>query len=152
MTSYASALQEVLTLLDDVEYPWIVSGSTAVQLHGIDLTPGDIDLESTADGAYEIGRRLEPYCQKPIAYSGTDVLRSHFGTFHIDSTTIEVIGDFTIWDGTQWCPPFSAGRNRTLLSTGFGKVPVPSLQDLATQYERLGNHERASLIREWNQP
>ncbi|WP_144122621.1 hypothetical protein [Catellatospora sichuanensis] len=147
MTTYLHTLAVLLPELDGLAQPWVLSGSAAAALHGLDVTPGDIDLESTAPGAYEIGRRLARFQLTPVTDSGTDLVHSHFGRFLVGDMYVEVMGDLRIRVGDGWSAPFLAGQDPVHVQTAAGPVPVAARSALAGQYERLGRPDRAAPLR-----
>jgi hypothetical protein len=144
--SIADALRVLVESLRDLPEPWLVSGSTAVLLHGVDVKPGDIDVESTAAGARSIGARLQRYEEEPVIFRGTSVVRSHFGRFRISGIPIEVMGDLQIRMANGWCEPFLTRHERMIVNTACGAVPIAGREVLAGQYLRFGLSERARLL------
>lgn len=145
--SFWEALPILLDELHEVVDPWLISGSVAAALHGIKVSPHDIDVESTARGAHHIGEQLRHYEVSQVVFSGTDKVRSHFGTFVIGHTVIEVMGDLQVKTHEGWSAPFLTSRGLKRVHTPHGPIPVPSCAALADQYERLGFPERARSLR-----
>ncbi|GLY26215.1 hypothetical protein [Micromonospora sp. NBRC 101691] len=141
------ALAVLIDQLSDMTEPWVVSGSLAAALLGVQVTPSDVDLESTAAGARLIGERLSRFQLSPVTYGGTDLVRSHFGRFRVAGTIVEVMGDLQIRIGDGWCAPFLAGRDPVVVPTPAGAVPVASRAAMAAQYDRLGRPDRARALR-----
>lgn len=141
------ALAVVVRQLAGLDEPWLVTGSTAAALHGADLCPGDIDVESTATGAYAIGTRLAPYQVKPVQFGEIDYVRSHFGVFNIQGVTVEVMGDLQTRTETGWSAPFASLAGRTLVTTPDGSVPVPGPEALAGHYARFGLLDKERAVR-----
>ncbi|MBO3747349.1 hypothetical protein J5X84_14830 [Streptosporangiaceae bacterium NEAU-GS5] len=144
--SYREVLRMLLAELGQVSEPWVISGSAALALHGLPVTPADIDVESTAAGAGAIGVRLSAFEIQPVRFSGTILLRSHFGRFLVGGMPVEVIGDLRIRGRHGWSEPFGAGRAAVRVQTEFGPVPVAARDALAAQYAALGRPDRARLV------
>jgi hypothetical protein len=142
------ALGRITSELRGLRHPWVISGSVAAGLHGVPVSPGDIDIESTAGGAVEIGLRLAEYTTDPVRWSSTESIRSHFGKFLIFGVPVEVMGDLEIRGPGGWSAPFSAGAGPVLARTPVGPVPIASLAALIEQYRRLGRPDRAQALQD----
>ncbi len=140
---WRTVLRELVLRLEAAGIPYRVVGGTAVTLHGLPLPVKDIDLETTAAGAYQIEALLEPYITRPVAFSESAVYRSHFGQFAIDGVTLEVMGDLERREGEGWAPT----TNATETTVWLDGVPVrvPWLEEETLAYIRRGRLDRAAL-------
>ncbi|HDD63785.1 MAG TPA: hypothetical protein ENF53_01300 [Thermoprotei archaeon] len=77
---------------------WILVGSTASYLNGVDVRPKDIDILSDRDGAIALGRYLSAKYEvvKPMTYSTSEVYESYFGIYKIGAVKVEVMGNLVI--------------------------------------------------------
>ena len=75
---------------------WAVAGSTATALHGVPLTPHDIDIVTDKRGAAAIAKRLKDFTILPMEWRETDQYASYFGRFKVDGAKVEVMGDLRI--------------------------------------------------------
>ncbi len=95
-------LRCVVPSMFKAQEPWALMGSTASVLQGIpDYIPPDIDLVTTAQGAYimegcagNLGATV-----RPVAFSRSDRYASHFGIFEVLGVKTEVMGDLEIHVG-----------------------------------------------------
>lgn len=94
-----SALKKIAGILNSTEVSWILAGSTASYLNGLDVEPRDIDILTDQFGAYIIDREFASKrikAIKRVGFSETDTYASHFGIFLINDTQVEIIGDLVI--------------------------------------------------------
>ncbi|MFP4591085.1 MAG: nucleotidyltransferase domain-containing protein [Halobacteriales archaeon] len=142
-------LRSVVEALDPVAVPWAITGSTALALRGLDLEPADVDLQTTAGGAYAIESALPGRIDRPVRFVASHRIRSHFGTMAVDGVAVEIMGAVRTRrpDGT-WTAPTSVRANRRLLKALGVTVPVMRLEHEVGAYERLGRLDRAATIRE----
>lgn len=141
------ALGVVADRLAGLREPWLISGSVAAALHGAAMTPGDVDVESTAAGAYAIGERLAEFAERPVEFSTAGIVRSHFGVFRVHGVAVEVMGDLQVYQDGSWCAPFSTLTGRITASTPVGSLPVADRAALSAQYDRFGYTDRAEMVR-----
>lgn len=144
---HATALERLLTLLDGLAQPWALTGSTSFALQGIDLDPGDIDVQTDRVGAGAIGTRLEEHAIAPIAYRASGRLRSWFGRFELAGVEVEVMGDLERFDGDGWVGPIDVSDHLRSVHWREYRVPVLDLAYEARAYEELGRTGRAEQLR-----
>jgi hypothetical protein len=141
------ALDVVLGRLDGVVARWAITGSASIVLQGHPMPVHDIDIQTTARGAYEIDRRFTDFVVRPAKYAEADRIRSHFGTYLVDGVRVEVMGGLQTWDGARWLP--SRGRMPRVvtvtLASGAPVLAVDLRVELAA-YRRLGRTRTADLL------
>jgi len=93
MPEYLTALRRIVPQLVSLSYPWAITGSLGQALQGVPLTPHDIDLQTTQEGAFEIEKRLSPYVTEPVREKAGPLLRSYFGRMVVEGIQVEVMGD-----------------------------------------------------------
>ena len=81
---------------------WAIDGSTSLAIHGVDIIPHDIDILTDREGAYRIQDALKDCSVKPISHSSNGRYDSHFGTFNINGTKVEVMGDLKVFRDGRW--------------------------------------------------
>lgn len=136
--------------LDDRAVTWALTGSTSFALQGVPVTPNDVDVQTTADGAYEVADAFADRVVDPVSFSESEAIRSHFGALELDGVRVEVMGAVQKRrpDGT-WEPPVDVADHRTVVDAGGVSVPALSLRYEANAYERLGRSERAALLADY---
>lgn len=144
------ALRTICDALVDSDIVWVVTGSTAFALRGMPVSPRDIDLQTDCSGAYEIEQRLRQFVVRPVAFSTSERIRSHFGELKIEGVKVEIMADIEklLPDGS-WEPPPDLRACMEFVGAEDMNVPVLSLGYEAEVYENLGRTERARLLRDW---
>lgn len=143
---HASVVRRLVDDLDGVT--WALTGSTSFALQGVPVDPDDVDVQTTAHGAYEIEARFADSVVEPVTRSSDDGIRSHFGVLSVDGLRVEVMGGLQKRAGGAWEPPTDVTDHREYVTLGDRRVPVLSLAYEADAYERLGRTERAALLRD----
>ncbi|MFC4438183.1 MULTISPECIES: nucleotidyltransferase domain-containing protein [Natrialbaceae] len=144
---FRGVVKTLATALDDV--PWALTGSTSFALQGVPLTPNDVDVQTTEDGAYEIERRFAAQVVEPVSFAESASIRSHFGALEQDGVRVEIMGDVRKRrDGGTWGSPIELAEHHEFVTVDGVRVPVLSLEYEADAYEKLGRTERAALLRE----
>jgi len=80
---------KILELTQDRDYPIILSGSTSLNMQGVDIEVHDIDIVTDKKGAFTLANRLKEYQVKEMAFSKTDKYKSYFGKYRIDDVDID---------------------------------------------------------------
>ncbi len=105
-------ITHVLNYLGDVlkiGEKWIVGGSTASFLQGVNIIPRDIDILTTKKGAFEIEKKLQKYVKKSVKLEKTKKYVSYFGKLKIQDIYVEICGElYIIYRGRAFpfYPPF----------------------------------------------
>ena len=147
---FLDVLRAIVERLDDGQVIWVVTGSLGMALQGVPRQPHDIDLQTDAPGAYEIEARFRPQVIRPVRWSTTGRLRSHFGTLLVGGLEVEIIGDIQkrLPDGT-WTPAPDLERHRRLVEVAGMRVPVLDLAYEAEAYAQMGRVARAEALQQW---
>lgn len=147
--AFETALEQLRTGLVGTGVDWALTGSTSFALQGVPVEPADIDVQTTAAGAYAIADRFSEHIVRPVAYSESETIRSHFGALELNGVPVEVMGAVQKRreDGT-WEPPVDITAHREVVDVRGCRLPVLSLAYEARAYERLGRTDRAALLRE----
>lgn len=149
---FSLALRTLHSRLAGTGILWALTGSTSFVLQGLPLTPNDVDLQTDALGAYEIEHLFIEHATRPIEFSSTGSVRSHFGELNLCGVEIEIMGDMQhrLPDGTWTHPPDLRPLIRFIEWEGL-EVPVLSLEYEADAYLELGRLERAVQLKNFFQ-
>lgn len=121
-------------------------------LQGVPVTVHDIDIQTDEDGAYEIERCFSECVIKPVRYSLSEQIRSHFGTLEIDGIKVEIMGDLQKRLGDQsWEEPVKVESHKQWVEIDGMQIPVLSLEYEYHAYLKLGRSEKAEILRNWLQ-
>lgn len=150
---YYDALRTLSTSLEESGPTWALTGSTSFALQGVPVTPNDIDVQTTEDGAYAIEDAFTDRTIDPVSFSESERIRSHFGALEVNGIRVEIMGGIRKRrpDGT-WEPPVDIAAHREFADFDGLSLPVLSLEYEATAYERLGRTERAALLSDYADP
>ena len=129
---------------------WVVTGSLAFALRGMDVVVHDIDLQSDREGAYEIERLLHEFVVEPVRFSSTAAIRSHLGALSVHGVRVEIMGDIEKWTaGACWEPPVELERPREWVTAHGMDIPVLSLEHESRAYRTLGRVDQADRLKRW---
>ena len=150
--SFLNVLRQIYARLSDSDVDWLVTASFGLALQGLPIETHDIDLQTTQAGAYEIERRFAEFVTKPVTFSESEYIRSHFGALTIDGIQVEIMGDFQIRlaDGT-WEEPIDLQTIKRFIEVDGMRIPIPSLESENEAYAKLGRWERVAILRQWLQ-
>ena len=147
---FRKILQTIYPLLEDFPSPWAVTGSLGFALQGLETAVNDVDLQTDRAGAYEMERRLSLYRVRPVAFSESERIRSHFGELEIRGIKVEVMGDVQkrLPDG-RWEDPVEVALHRRWVIWKGMRLPVLSLEYEARAYRIMGRNEKAQMLENW---
>ncbi|MFX4300934.1 nucleotidyltransferase domain-containing protein [Alicyclobacillus tolerans] len=150
MTEIISALKLVYDSISASDITWALTGSLAFYIRGIDVSVGDIDIQTDKDGAYEIERSLMRYVIEPVEFRTAQKIRSHFGKLLVDGVSVEIMGDIEklapngIWLST---PPLRS----IIEEVNFGEMCIPllNLEYEYQAYSLMGRTRKAEILKNW---
>ncbi len=136
--------------LQETKVVWAITGSLGFALHGMKVEINDIDLQTDANGAYEIENAFIENVVRRVRFSVSDNIASHWGELKIEGVKVEIIGALQkkLPNGT-WESPVEVERYREFVSFECMKLPVLSLKYEEQAYRQLGRTEKADQIKEW---
>lgn len=145
---HLAALRAIVERLAREPLVWTVTGSTSFALQGVAVPVGDIDLQTDAAGAYAIAHRFAAEITRPVQFSGTERIRSHYGALILDGVQVELMGALQkrLPDGS-WEAPVDIAPHRRWVEVAGLRVPVLDLAYEERAYRLLGRTERADLLR-----
>jgi hypothetical protein len=99
-SALVTVVKSITPSMFKAQEPWALMGSSASVLQGIDgYSPPDIDLVTTAQGAYMMSGAVGA-CGgatiRQVKYSEAGPYASHFGIFEVEGVKVEVMGDLVI--------------------------------------------------------
>jgi hypothetical protein len=93
---FLRVLRIIIDRLEGRGIDWALSGSSNLALQGMNLTPKDIDIITTKEGAYEIANALKEFMIEPVEFRAGKKLASYHGRALIEGIGVEIIGEFKI--------------------------------------------------------
>ncbi|MCP4416814.1 MAG: hypothetical protein GY805_09340 [Chloroflexi bacterium] len=148
-TSFLPVLQQIHAVLHEQDVLWTIMGSSAFALRGLPFTPSDIDLQTDEPGAYALEKLLHEFVVRPVTFSGTDRIRSHFGQLRMDGIKVEIMGDMQKWVNGRWQPPPDLIQHREFIKFEGMAMPLLSLAYESVAYEEMGRLETAVILQQW---
>ena len=147
---HVRALKTIHNRLRKIDTVWAITGSLSFALQGLELKVNDIDLQTDADGAYEIERVFTEKIIRRVEFSRYDKIASHWGELNIDGVKVEIMGALQkkLPDGT-WESPVDIKRHRAFITFEGMVLPVLSLAYEEQAYRTLGRTATADRIKEW---
>jgi len=148
--THAPALRALIDRLAGTPILWALTGSMSFVLQGLPVEPHDIDIQTDAQGAYALAACFADRVTRPVAFSGTEGIRSHFGALVIEGITVEIMAALQkrLPDGT-WEDPVAVAAHRRWIEVEGLRVPVLDLTYEARAYRVLGRTARAELLVRW---
>ena len=131
---HEEAVKTIAKALSNSEVPYTFIKSSSLALHGLPVIPNDIDILTTARGAYDIEKIFSECLVRNTNYSSNDMFGSHFGELRINGVKIEVMGDLTANHG-RWQSYNHSLRERDYITIDGYQIPVSQL-----------THERESYL------
>jgi len=146
---YLQVVGFIAEKLKNLEVKWFITGSLNHAIHGIDISPNDIDILSDKHGVYLIEKEFQRYVIKKVAYSASENLRSYYGMLCISGINIDIMAEIEnrliagIWE-----PHIDWEQYIEQIKIGKYLVPVLSLEYEHTIYKKLNNPDRMRKILE----
>lgn len=150
LEAHVGALRVLVERLAGEPILWALTGSMSFALQGLPVEPHDIDIQTDAQGAYALAACFAGRVTRPVAFSGTEAIRSHFGALTIEGVAVEIMGALQkrLPDGT-WEDPVDVALHRRWIEVEGLRVPVLDLAYEARAYRVLGRTARAELLEDW---
>ena len=146
---FLPVLHQLHAALRDRQILWAITGSAGFALRGLPFTPNDIDLQTNEAGAYALEAALPEFVVQPVAFSGTERIRSHFGQLKMNGIKVEIIGDVQKFVNGRWQPPPNLAQYREWVPVDGLLLPVLSLAYEREAYEQMGRVETAVSLQQW---
>lgn len=149
-TRFLEVLKTLYSKLNKTDILWVIGGSLALKLVGLEVEPKDIDLFTNEEGAYEVEKLLAEYLVKNVSLSSKDNIRSHYGILNIHGIEVEIIGHIEFKDERNiW----EAGRKLegviNIHEFEGMKIPLMKIESQLKGYTKIGRKDKIRLIEEW---
>jgi hypothetical protein len=143
-----AALEQICRRLEAEQITWALTGSAGLALQGVPVEVHDLDLQADEVNVYRIERLFQAQVTRPVAFSATEQIGSHFGALEIDGIKVELMGGLQkrLPNG-EWEPPISVTALRCFVEVNNLRVPVLPLRHEYEAYLMLGRPAKAELIR-----
>ncbi len=146
--TFCSVLETMCVALRETDSIWAVTGSVGFALHGMDIPVNDLDLQTDKCGAYHIEQCFSEHIIRPVTFSSSKTIRSHFGELRINAITVEIMGDLQKGLPTgQWESPVDIRSICDHIPYRGVVVPVLSLTHEYEAYQRMGRTDKAAAIK-----
>jgi hypothetical protein len=145
-----TALRELQVGLRTQTIPWVVTGSAGFALQGVPVVVHDLDVQTDAEGAYQIANCFAKAVIEPVRLWDSGSMRSHFGVLQLAGVRVEVMGDISKrnCDGSWDNPPDLPLLTRWVEVADL-PIPVLALEYEYEAYRRMGRLDKANLLRRW---
>jgi ubiquinone/menaquinone biosynthesis C-methylase UbiE len=146
-----AALVQLIPILSATGAPWVLGGSCCLALHGVKVEPHDIDIVTSADGAYRIGDALRQVAEEKqaVQWSESERIRSHHGLYRMGDTQVDIIGAAELREGEGWAPTWRPAEwqtdSMTVPGTGMSVVTLTLEYELGA-YRKMQREAKAKLI------
>jgi hypothetical protein len=147
---YKPALEIILCALSASKATWVITGSLGMALQGVQVPVHDIDIQTTASGAYALEHYLKEWMLIPVYHRRSDQFRSHFGSGQAAGVDFEIMGDMRIKlaDGS-WRERVDLKKHRRLVISQRWQVPVLSIDYEIEAYTAMGRMEKVTVLKDW---
>lgn len=152
-----STLVRLVPILDATGASWALGGSCGLALHGVPLTPHDIDIITDREGAHRIGAALGQVAQEveAVAWGEGRHIRSHRGIYRLGEIQIDVgaaelrEGASELREERDWIPPRPPSEWQTATMRLPGSevtITIFTLEHERDAYRRLQRDDKVRLI------
>ncbi len=147
-STHLAVLRTLRERLDSLPCEWAITGSLGLALRGIDIAVRDVDVRTDRAGAQGIACAFADSVDRPVTFTSSESIRSHFGSLRLEGIAVEIMGDMRqrLADGT-WEDADAWRRHVTRVEVAGLLVPVLSLAFEREMYARLGRTDKVDLIR-----
>jgi SAM-dependent methyltransferase len=150
-------LVRLVPILNATSATWALSGSCCLALHGVLLTPHDIDIITDQEGAHRIGAALQQVAEErqAVAWGEGQHIHSHRGIYRLGEIEIDVVSAGELREGEDWIPPGppSEWQTETMRLPGSEvTITAFTMQYEHDAYRRLQRDDKVRLIEERLRP
>jgi hypothetical protein len=129
--------------------PWVVIGSAAAALAGVDVVVADVDVLTSAVDAQRLMDACSAFLDTSYRPDGSDRFRSRFARFRFsDGAPLEVMGDLEVYSTEGWQRVEVSSIVHVTVANVSVPIPVPSEQiRVLESFARPKDLLRAQLLR-----
>lgn len=128
--------------------PWVLIGSAAARLAGVEVTVADLDVLTSARDADALIVHWQARRDRRYAPAGSERFRSRFARFDFPGLPLEVMGGLELCGERGWAPVRI--DDIVMLDVDGVAVPVPAVAEQIRVLESFGRPkdlQRAALLR-----
>jgi len=145
-----SILKKLAKILEENYIEYCIVGSTSLFLEGVPVEPSDIDILTTKDSAFKIDKLLNPYRLVECKLRESEVFRSYFGKYKIDSIDVEVMGELQYRKNDRWSRPFTPSTIKTkYVNLNNEKIRIARLEETYKFCKEIGREKTCKIIEEY---
>ncbi|MFB6075732.1 MAG: nucleotidyltransferase domain-containing protein [Candidatus Aenigmatarchaeota archaeon] len=126
---------------------WVLSGSTNLALHGMNIDPTDIDILTDKKGIYEFREKFRENIVKDVRQRELErrerKIKFHQLMLEINDIEVEILGDFMVNE-----KPLHENYEREVIEVDNVKIPYVPLEEEYEGYLKTGRYERALMVKE----
>ncbi len=125
-TELSDVVKILCEKLTDKGIDWVIVGTASLALQGMDISPSDVDIVTTKNGAYEIYESLKEYATQEVKESISTSGRTHswFGKLAISGVVVEINGDPEIRNADGCWIRTNSQQKKQYINLNNYKVPV----------------------------
>ena len=129
------------------DFPWVLTGSASLRLHGVDVPVHDLDIQTELQTISRIEQRLADFMTVPVHLWESPGMRSWDGKAEIEGIQVELLANIAhkMPDG-NWCT-FTDFSRVVWVELQTLHIPTFPLEDELEAYIAMGRTEKAALIR-----
>ena len=95
-------MKKIVERLKEKNVNWVLTGSTALAIHGVDVTVHDIDIKTDMESADKIADALKEFNIEPMHVKTSPQFKSYYGLFKINDVQVEVFADLEVKRNDEW--------------------------------------------------
>jgi hypothetical protein len=142
------ALKKIVDKFNGKNINWVLTGSLALAIHGVDTTINDIDILTDVKSADIIADALKEFKIEPMQYKTSSQFKSYYGLFNINNVKVEVFADLEILQEDEWVQIVKS-RIKEIKRFENMTIPLLELREEYEAYKSMGRKEKAKKILEF---
>jgi hypothetical protein len=141
------ALRIITKKFSEHNLNWVLIGSTALAIHGVDVDVRDIDIKTDQESINKIGELLNEYAIETVHYKESEKFKSIYGLFNISGVQVEIFTDLECKTDGEWekIPNFD---KVVIKKCEEMNIPLIDLHEEYEAYKKLGRIDKANKILE----